>query len=152
MVSVVSAVSSPLPVEVDLTHFLPCSDMDDSILLTRSMTTRTHLAPYSTEPSERRKSFDEACQKLEGYLQLHPGFPSPIIGSSVGGPSSASPRNGQAEEEELCCLPPLLNLVHPSRRLCRSIMVWTAWKPRRPSGDLTSCPQFYDPTFFSNSL
>lgn len=104
-------------------------DMDDSIRLSRSMTTGTTSSPYPTEPSEQRKLFDDACQKLEAHLQSNPKPHSPLTQSSEYGSSSGSPTISRRGGEELCCLPPLLNLVHPSRRLSRTIRVWVAWKP-----------------------
>lgn len=104
-------------------------DMNDSIGLTRSMIARTHCEPYPTEPTEQRKMFDEACQKLADHLQQHPKLPSPLVQSPGCGSSVGSPTCIRQGEEELCCLPPLLSLVHPSKRLCRTIRVWVAWKP-----------------------
>ena len=85
--------------------------------------------PYPTDPTEQRKTFDAACHKLEAFLQHHPGSPTSFAkpGSIASGSWSGS--GSQSSEEELCCLPPLLNLVHPSKRLCRTIRVWVAWKP-----------------------
>ena len=104
------------------------SDMDDSIRLSRSMNTRALSSPYPTDPSEQRKLFDDACQKLEAHLQSNSKQHSPLTQSSEYGSSSGSPTISRRGEEELCCLPPLLNLVHPSRRLSRTIRVWVAWK------------------------
>ena len=97
------------------------------------MATRTPSSPFPTDPTDQRKTFDTACYKLETYLHQYPGSPTSFIkprsiasgGRSISDGSSLS----QQSEEELCCLPPLLNLVHPSKRLCRTIRVWVAWKP-----------------------
>ncbi|KAF9644594.1 hypothetical protein BDM02DRAFT_3121636 [Thelephora ganbajun] len=108
-------------------------DMDDSIRLTRSMATRTLSTSFTTDLTEERKSFDIACQKLDTHFQQHPKRPTSLIEPddivNGCGSASGSPRHSQHSEEELCCLPPLLNLVHPSKRLCRTIRVWVAWKP-----------------------
>lgn len=86
--------------------------------------------PFMADPTDQRRSFDDACQRLEAHLQRYPKRSTSPVRSNGNGIPGASPHHSPHYcEEELCCLPPLLNQVHPSKRLCRTIRVWVAWKP-----------------------